>query len=122
MRTGKFEVYQTKDGKWRFRLKAGNGEIICSGEEYETKQGCLKGVASIQRNATKAEIEVLDREKEVLNSTGLTKRIIEEEKNPQESRTEEQVNKDERKLLVEEKPSFKWRKIPLPGQHGPNWM
>ena len=29
---GKFEIYQDKGGKYRFRLKAGNGEIIAVGE------------------------------------------------------------------------------------------
>ncbi|WP_232791842.1 DUF1508 domain-containing protein [Amycolatopsis sp. M39] len=34
---GKFEVYHDKGGKFRFRPKAGNGEIVASGEAYETK-------------------------------------------------------------------------------------
>jgi len=29
---GKFEVYQDKAGKHRFRLKAGNGEVVATGE------------------------------------------------------------------------------------------
>jgi uncharacterized protein YegP (UPF0339 family) len=29
---GKFELYKDKSGKFRFRLKAGNGEIIATGE------------------------------------------------------------------------------------------
>jgi hypothetical protein len=29
---GKFEIYTDKGGKYRFRLKAGNGEIIATGE------------------------------------------------------------------------------------------
>jgi uncharacterized protein YegP (UPF0339 family) len=53
---GKFEVYQDKSGKYRFRLKAGNGEIIASGEAYESKAGCLKGVESVKKNAPKAKV------------------------------------------------------------------
>ena len=34
---GKFEVYKDNAGKYRFRLKAGNGEIIAVGEAYESK-------------------------------------------------------------------------------------
>lgn len=53
---GKFEYYQDKAGKYRFRLKAGNGEIIAVGEAYESKQGCLNGIDSIKRNAPDAKV------------------------------------------------------------------
>jgi uncharacterized protein YegP (UPF0339 family) len=33
---GKVEVYEDKAGKYRFRLKAGNGEVVATGEAYET--------------------------------------------------------------------------------------
>lgn len=48
---GKFEVYQDKAGKYRWRLKAGNGEIVASGESYETKAAAVKGTESVQRAA-----------------------------------------------------------------------
>jgi len=52
---GKFELYTAKNGKVRFRLKAGNGEIIAvASEDYETKSAAKKGIASIQRNAATA--------------------------------------------------------------------
>ncbi|MFF7244310.1 YegP family protein [Embleya sp. NPDC008237] len=57
---GKFEVYTDKNGKFRFRLKAGNGEIIATGEAYESKAACLKGVESVQTNAADAKVETLD--------------------------------------------------------------
>ena len=41
---GKFEVYQDKAGQYRFRLKAGNGQTIASGEGYTTKKACLNGI------------------------------------------------------------------------------
>ena len=54
---GKFELYMAKNGKFRFRLKAGNGEIIAvSSEDYETKAAAKKGIASIQKNAATAEL------------------------------------------------------------------
>ncbi|WP_235215543.1 YegP family protein [Phaeacidiphilus oryzae] len=31
-RAGKFEIYQDKAQQWRFRLKAGNGEVVAVGE------------------------------------------------------------------------------------------
>jgi uncharacterized protein YegP (UPF0339 family) len=37
--SGKFEVYTDSAGKFRFRLKAGNGEVIAVGEAYESKAG-----------------------------------------------------------------------------------
>jgi hypothetical protein len=53
---GKFEIYKDKAGKFRFRLKAGNGEIIASGEAYESKAAAKNGVASIQKNAADAAV------------------------------------------------------------------
>lgn len=47
----KFEVYTDKKGEFRFRLKAGNGEPILTGEGYVSKSGCMKGIASIKKNA-----------------------------------------------------------------------
>jgi len=51
---GKFELYKDAAGKFRFRLKAGNGEIIAVGEAYESKAGALNGIDSIRRNAGEA--------------------------------------------------------------------
>jgi uncharacterized protein len=41
---GKFEVYEDRAGKYRFRLKASNGQVVATGEAYETKAAALKGV------------------------------------------------------------------------------
>ena len=51
---GKFEVYKDKAGKFRFRLKTGNGEIIAVGEAYESKASALHGIESIRSNAEAA--------------------------------------------------------------------
>jgi uncharacterized protein YegP (UPF0339 family) len=48
---GKFEIYKDKAGEHRFRLKAGNGEIIMSSQGYSSKDGCMNGVDSVKRNA-----------------------------------------------------------------------
>ncbi|MDR2973172.1 MAG: DUF1508 domain-containing protein [Propionibacteriaceae bacterium] len=53
---GTFEVYQDKAGKYRFRLKAGNGQIVASGEAYETKSAAKEGCAAVKRAAADADI------------------------------------------------------------------
>jgi uncharacterized protein YegP (UPF0339 family) len=52
----KFTVYLDKAKKYRFNLKAANGEIIAAGESYPDKKSALKGIASIQKNAAAAKI------------------------------------------------------------------
>ena len=52
----KFEVYVDKAGKFRFRLKAKNGQVVAVGEAYETKKAALAGVASVKKNAPGAKI------------------------------------------------------------------
>ncbi|NMH97970.1 YegP family protein [Pseudonocardia acidicola] len=54
---GKFEVYEDRAGKFRFRLKASNGQIVASGEAYESKAAAHKGCESVQRAADGAKIE-----------------------------------------------------------------
>ena len=54
---GKFEVYTDKAGEYRWRLKASNGrQIASSGEGYKEHRDCLKGIASLQKNAPGARI------------------------------------------------------------------
>lgn len=53
---GKFEIYQSANGEYRFRLKAANGQIIATGQGYKSKAACLKGVESVKKNAPDADI------------------------------------------------------------------
>lgn len=53
---GKFEVYKDKAGKFRFRLKAGNGGIVAVGEAYDTKKGAEEGCQAVIRAATDAKV------------------------------------------------------------------
>ena len=53
---GKFELYTARNGKFRFRLKARNGEIIAVSQDYDTRAAAKKGIVSIQKNAPGAEI------------------------------------------------------------------
>ena len=57
---GKFEVYQDRGGKYRFRLKASNGQVVATGEAYETKAAARKGCESVQRAADGAKVEEVE--------------------------------------------------------------
>jgi len=54
---GTFELYKDKAGKFRFRLKASNGQVIASGEAYESKASAMNGIASVQKNAAGAKVD-----------------------------------------------------------------
>jgi uncharacterized protein YegP (UPF0339 family) len=54
--SGKFEVYEDRSGKFRFRLKASNGQVVASGEAYETKAAAWKGCESVQKAADGASV------------------------------------------------------------------
>jgi uncharacterized protein YegP (UPF0339 family) len=48
---GVFEVLCDSVGRFRFHLKAANGQIIAVSQSYGTKESALKGIASIKKNA-----------------------------------------------------------------------
>ena len=53
----KYEIYQDKAGKFRFRLFASNGELLCIPEDgYASKDSCKKGIQSIAKWAPTAEV------------------------------------------------------------------
>ena len=54
---GKFEVYKDRANKFRFRLKAANGEIIAVSEAYNGKSSALGGVDSVRKNAPDAQLD-----------------------------------------------------------------
>ena len=54
---GKFVMGPTKNGGFRFNLKAGNGEIIATSETYNTETACRNGIESIRKNAVEAKLE-----------------------------------------------------------------
>lgn len=53
---GKFELYEDKAGKWRFRLKASNGEVIATGQGYSSKASAKNGIESVKQNAAAAAV------------------------------------------------------------------
>ncbi|MCX2718687.1 YegP family protein [Lentiprolixibacter aurantiacus] len=48
---GKFEIKKDKAGKFRFNLKAGNGQVILSSEAYNSKSACDNGIESVRKNS-----------------------------------------------------------------------
>ena len=48
---GKFEVFKDKAGEFRFRLKAGNGQIILASEGYKQRASAMNGIQSVMKNA-----------------------------------------------------------------------
>ena len=47
-----FELYTDDAGKYRFRLKAKNGEIILTSQGYEQKNGAENGIESVKKNCS----------------------------------------------------------------------
>lgn len=54
----RFEVYRSGliRREWRWRLVAGNGEIIASGEGYRERRACLVGIDRVRGLAPGAAI------------------------------------------------------------------
>ena len=48
---GKFEIKVGKTGKFRFNLKASNGQIVLTSEAYESRSAAVKGITSVKKNA-----------------------------------------------------------------------
>lgn len=52
-----FELYKGKDGEYRWRLKATNGQIIATGGEgYTTKAAAQNGIDAVKRDAPVATV------------------------------------------------------------------
>ncbi len=58
--SGKFEFYEDRSGRWRWRLLAGNGCTVLRGEAFESKANVKKGIAAVQRAAQGAPITVVE--------------------------------------------------------------
>jgi hypothetical protein len=56
--TATFELYEDSEGKFRWRLRHSNGNIIAdSGEGYATRQKARQGIRSVKENAPDADVE-----------------------------------------------------------------
>ncbi|MFF0636610.1 YegP family protein [Nocardia sp. NPDC004151] len=54
--SGRFELFADATDKFRWRLKAGNGEVIAQSQAYASKDAARKGIASVQTNAAGAAV------------------------------------------------------------------
>jgi uncharacterized protein YegP (UPF0339 family) len=57
MMAAKFEISKDHAGKFRFHLKAPNGEIIAASRGYESKANAEKGIEAIKTPAPNAKVE-----------------------------------------------------------------
>jgi uncharacterized protein len=55
--TPKFEIYDDAGGKYRWRLKDGNGEkVASSGESFDSKSNAKRAAQNVKDTAPDAEI------------------------------------------------------------------
>lgn len=52
-----FECKKTPSGKWTFKLKATNGQVIGTSQTYSSESGCRNGMDSVARNAPDAKVD-----------------------------------------------------------------
>jgi uncharacterized protein YegP (UPF0339 family) len=58
MAKAKFEVYADTGGKYRWRLKDGNGEkVASSGESFDSKSNAKRAAQNVKATTPDAEIE-----------------------------------------------------------------
>lgn len=64
MKQSTFEIYQSRNKEWRWRLRAGNNKIIAdSGEGYSRKSAAQKAVHRYQDATWSAEIVLIEPKK-----------------------------------------------------------
>lgn len=44
----RWEIFKDNKGEFRFRFRAGNGEIVCASEGYSDKPACNDGIDVIE--------------------------------------------------------------------------
>lgn len=54
---GTFILKKTANGEYMFNLKAGNGEVIATSENYTTSKAARSGIESVRKNAVAAVLE-----------------------------------------------------------------
>lgn len=59
---GSAEVYQRKDGKWAFRVKASNGQVVATdgAQGYGTKASAVSTVTKLIGGSYDGKVEVVD--------------------------------------------------------------
>ena len=54
---GKFVLKTDAQGKFRFNLVAGNGQIIAQSQAYKTKDAAINGIESVKSHAAEATVD-----------------------------------------------------------------
>lgn len=54
-----FEIFKEGDEQYRFRLRAPDGEILCTSETFPTKEDCEKRIELIRIHAPSATVQYL---------------------------------------------------------------
>src|SRR5690606_24236144 len=62
---GTYELKKASNGQFMFNLKAGNGQIILTSEQYKAKSGAENGIESVRKNSS-----VIDRFEKKTSSGG----------------------------------------------------
>ena len=55
----RYEMYQDRSGKYRFRLRSRNGKIIAVSDGYVSRSGCRDGIESVRLNGPDSPVETL---------------------------------------------------------------
>ncbi|TNE34135.1 MAG: DUF1508 domain-containing protein [Alphaproteobacteria bacterium] len=55
--SNRYSLFEGKNGKWYFNLKAGNGETILTSQGYGSEQGAKAGTEAVARAADGAETD-----------------------------------------------------------------
>ncbi|SDE83616.1 hypothetical protein SAMN04487996_107139 [Dyadobacter soli] len=53
----RYERIEASTGRWRFNLKASNGQVIGVSEAYESKAGMENGIESVKKNGQTQDVE-----------------------------------------------------------------
>tara|TARA_R110002094_G_scaffold42357_3_gene54627 strand:- start:3513 stop:3845 length:333 start_codon:yes stop_codon:yes gene_type:complete len=48
---GTYDLKKSPSGKFMFNLKAGNGQVILTSEQYESKSAAENGIESVRKNS-----------------------------------------------------------------------
>ena len=55
--SGKFVLEKGSSGKYHFNLLAGNGQVIATSQNYDSRESALHGIESVKTNAPGAETD-----------------------------------------------------------------
>ena len=53
----RFNKTKTPTNMFRFSLSATNSQVIGTSQNYKTERGCINGIESVKKNASRAEIK-----------------------------------------------------------------